>query len=72
MRNYQMTRKQRRMYRRKMIDQKLIALGLLACCAVALWLCSTGTTPEDQDATAVVMLVPLGLWMLFAKDIVIY
>ena len=30
------------------------------------------TTPEDQDATAVVLLAPLGLWMLFTKDIVIY
>ena len=30
------------------------------------------STPEDRDATAVVLLAPLGLWMLFTKDIVIY
>lgn len=72
MRSYQMTRGQRRMYRRKMIEQKLMALVMLACCAVALWLCSTGTTLEDQDATAIVMLAPLALYMLFTKKIMIY
>ncbi|NBH77067.1 hypothetical protein D3Z52_02480 [Clostridiaceae bacterium] len=60
------------MYRRKMIEQKLMGLGLLACCVLILWLCSTGTTPEDQDATALVLLLPLALYMLFAKEIVIY
>ena len=56
----------------KRFEQKLMAIGLLLVCAVVLWLCSTGTTPEDQDATAVVLLAPLGLWMLFTKNIVIY
>lgn len=56
----------------KLMEQKLMGLVLLVICAFVLWLCSTGTTPEDQDATAVVLLAPLGLWMLFTKDIVIY
>lgn len=56
----------------KRVEQKLMAIGLLLICAVVLWLSSTGTTPEDQDATAVVLLAPLGLWMLFTKEIVIY
>ena len=56
----------------KRMEQKLMGLALLVICAFVLWLCSTGTTPEDQDATAVVRLAPLGLWMLFTKDIVIY
>lgn len=56
----------------KRFEQKLMAIGLLLVCAVVLWLCSTGTTPEDQDATVVVLLTPLGLWMLFTKEIVIY
>ena len=55
----------------KCFEQKLMAIGLLLVCAVVLWLCSTGTTPEDQDATVVVLLAPLGLWMLFTKEIVI-
>ena len=56
----------------KLMEQKLMGLVLLVICAFVLWLCSTGTTPEDQDAKAVVLLAPLGLWMLFTKDIVIY
>lgn len=56
----------------KRFEQRLMAIGLLLICAVVLWLCSTGTTPEDQDATVVVLLAPLGLWMLFTKEIVIY
>lgn len=56
----------------KRCEQRLVGIGLLLICLVVLWLCSTGTTPEDQDATAVVLLAPLGLWMLFTKEIVIY
>lgn len=56
----------------KRCEQKLMGIGLLLICIIVLWLCSTGTTPEDQDATAVVLLAPLGLWMLFTKEIVIY
>lgn len=56
----------------KRTEQKLMGLALLIICGFVLWLCSTGTTPEDQDATAVVLLAPLGLWMLFTKEIVIY
>lgn len=56
----------------KRCEQKLMGIGLLLICLVVLWLHSIGTTPEDQDATAVVLLAPLGLWMLFTKEIVIY
>ena len=49
-----------------------MGIGLLLICAFVLWMCSTGVTPEDRDATAVVLLAPLGLWMLFTKEIVIY
>lgn len=72
MRSVQMTRNERRRYRRKMVEQRAMGLMMLACCVLVLWLCSMGTTPEDQDATAVVLLAPLALWMLFTKQIVIY
>lgn len=72
MRSNQMTRNQWRLYQKKMIEQKLMGLGMLACCVLALWLCSAGVTPEDRDATAVVLLAPLGLYMIFAKKIIIY
>lgn len=49
------------------IEQRLMGVGLLLICAFVLWMCSTGVTPEDQDAAVVVLLAPLGLWMLFTK-----
>lgn len=56
----------------KRTEQRLMGIGLLLICAFVLWMCSTGVTPEDRDATAVVLLAPLGLWMLFTKENVIY
>lgn len=56
----------------KRTEQKLMGLAMLIICAIVLWLCSIGTTPKDQDATAVVMLAPLALWLIFSKEIVIY
>lgn len=72
MKTVQTIRSKRGGYFRKILEQRIIGLVLLACCGLILWLCSTGQTPEEQDATAVVMLAPLGLWMLFTKQIVIY
>lgn len=56
----------------KRTEQKLMGLAMLIICVIVLWLCSTGTMTEDQDATAVVMLAPLALWLIFSKEIVIY
>lgn len=67
MRNNQTTKNQRRTYLKEFVGQKLMGLGLLACCILVLWMCSTGTTPEDQDATALFLLVPIALCMLFSK-----
>ena len=52
MRQAQMTRNERRYYRKKIIEQRLMGLGVLACCALVLWMCSTGVTVEDRDGTA--------------------
>lgn len=68
MRQAQMTRNERRYYRKKIIEQRLMGLGVLACCALVLWMCSTGVTVEDRDGTAVVLLAPLGLWLRRCQD----
>ena len=72
MKHRQMTRNERRRYRKKIMEQKLMGIILLLCCAVVLWLCSTGIGLDDRDCTAVVLLAPIGLWMLFSKQILIY
>lgn len=56
----------------KRTEQKLMGAVLLLICVLALWLCSAGTAPEDQEAAAVVLLAPIGLWLLFTKETVIY
>ena len=72
MRQAQMTRNDRRYSLKKIFEQRLRWLGVLACCALGLWMRSTGVTVEDRDGTAVVLLAPLGLWLLFSKQILIY
>ena len=37
-----------------------------------LLLAATGTTPIDQDATAAVLLLPLGLYMIFTEQYILY
>ena len=35
-------------------------------------MCMTGKTAEDRDATAIVLLLPFGLYLIFTKKICIY
>lgn len=59
-----LTKNQRR---RKIIVQKLMGIALIAICAMMFWLAST----EGKDCTAVLLIAPIGLYMLFSKRIVI-
>lgn len=63
-----LTRNQRR---RKVVAQKLMGIALIAIRALMFWLASTGVTPEEKDCTAVLLIAPIGLYMLFSKQIVI-
>lgn len=61
------TRNQRR--RKLFIEQKLMGLGLIAISVFLIWFASLGQTIEDQDCTAVLLTLPLGLVLLFSKKI---
>lgn len=56
----------------KMRRQRLMGLALVAISVLIVLLASSGTTPEDQDATAAVLIAPLGLYMIFTKNYVLY
>lgn len=56
----------------KMRKQRLMGLALVVISGILLALASTGTTPEDQDATAILMTLPLGLYMIFGKTYILY
>lgn len=62
------TRNQRRM---KMVQQRLMGLALVLICLVVLLVLSFETDPACQDCTGVLLLLPVGLWCLFSRKILI-
>lgn len=65
----QKTREQRRKLMRK---QKLYGLVFVLLPILICLVCATGKTPEDRDTTAVALLLPFGLYLIFTKEICIY
>lgn len=63
------TRNQRR--QKLMAQQRIMGLVMILITGLVLWLASTGVTPEDQDCTAIFITLPLGLWFLFSRKILI-
>ena len=55
----------------KMRKQRLMGAALVAIAALVLLLASTGKTDEDRDATAALLVGPLGLYMMFTKEYVL-
>ena len=51
----------------KLRKQRLLGLALVAISAVLLLVAATGTTPEERDATAILLIFPLGLCMIYSK-----
>lgn len=51
----------------KLRKQRLLGLAFVAISAVLLLMAATGTTPEERDATAVLLILPLGLCMVYSK-----
>lgn len=58
-------------YKRKIVEQRFLAIGIILVCVIALWVASTGTSIEDRDCTAVLLILPLGLYTLFTRKVVI-
>lgn len=69
MENTRMMRRKTREQRRKLMrKQKLYGLVFVLPSIMICLVCATGKTPEDRDATAVVLLLPFGLYLIFTKD----
>lgn len=66
------SRKKYKGYQQKLIVQKLMGLGLLAICAFVVVMACNGVTAEDRDCTALLFLLPMALFLLFTKEVVIY
>lgn len=63
-----MTKKE---YKQKLIAQKLIGLGMLLLCVIAILVASAGITPEDKDISVVILFAPIAIYMLVTKKIII-
>lgn len=56
-----------------MRKQRLAGVALIVIAWLVLLLaCNGGDSPEDSDATAALLVCPLGLYMLFSKNYVLY
>ena len=62
----------KRAYRKKLIMQKVMGLVLLLICGVVIMMASTGANFADKDVTPILILVPLGLYLVFTKHVIIY
>lgn len=58
-------------HRRKFIQQKIMGFCLILISAAIVWMASKGTTVEERDCTAVLIILPMGLALLFSKSILI-
>ncbi len=59
-------------HHRKILKQKLMGFSLIVASALIFCIASTGSTVEECDCTAVFLIAPLGLYMLFSKQIIIW
>lgn len=55
----------------KMRKQRYIGLALIALSAALILLVSAGSTPEERDATAVLLTLPLGVYMIFTPHYIL-
>ena len=56
----------------KMRKQRCMGLVLVLLSLLVVKMASTGTTPEDSDATVAVLLGPLGIYMMVTKKYILY
>lgn len=57
--------------RRKLIEQRIMGLFLLAVCVLNIIFACNGKTMEDKDCTPILLFAPMGFYLLFTKDVVI-
>lgn len=63
-----MTRNQRK---RKLKQQRLLGVAMLILSAIILVMAVTGTAKGDNDATAMLVTLPFGIFLICTKEIII-
>lgn len=62
----------RAQYRRALRSQKILGIVLILISAVIFFFAATAALPADQDATAALILLPLGAWMTLTRNLILY
>ena len=63
-----MTRNQRK---RKLKQQRWMGIAMLIISVLIFAMACTGSTTESHDATAMLITLPLGIWLICTKEIII-
>lgn len=69
---YERRRRRSKTRSQVMLQQRLMGLLLVVLSVVMLIVCAHGTTIEDRDGTGAFMVLPMGLYLIFTKNICIY
>jgi len=56
----------------KLRKQRCLGVVLVVVSVALMLLVSTGSTPQDRDATAILVTLPLGIYMIFAPHYILY
>ena len=59
-------------HHRKLVLQRIMGMVLLAICVLCVLFASSGETPEERDCTALLLIAPLSMGLIFSKNILIY
>lgn len=55
-----------------MRKQRIMGAALVLLSILDLAMAAIGRTPEEQDATGALLILPLGLYMMFTKHYILY
>lgn len=56
----------------KLRKQRIMGAALVLLSILVLFWAATGKSPEWQDGTVVLLILPLGLYMMFTKHYILY
>ena len=59
--------KERRQKARK-FTQRCLGLMMIAISAMIIHFCANANNPQDKDATVLLFLIPMGVYLLFSKE----
>ena len=69
--NYMQITKVKTKKKKLLLRQRMIGLAMFGLCIMAIFLASKGRTPEEKDIGIVLFLIPLSLYMVFTREIII-